>query len=136
MTRGENPVVWGSWEGSTATTATTQNPTPTYTITNPQCQSLSLLPCQSVTPSYDPGESVFVCFSFYKLSLSLSLFIHLSPTSVSFILPSLSPSLSLIPNSPSPNSRTSFCPFTLFPPSITNYHALFPLLIHRLRVKV
>lgn len=131
MTRGENPVVWGSWEGSTATTATTQNPTPTYTITNPQCQSLSLLPCQSVTPSYDPGESVFVCFSFYKLSLSLSIYSFVSHICLFHSSLSLSISLSLIPNSPSPNSRTSFCPFTLFPPSITNYHALFPLLIHR-----
>lgn len=25
--------------------------------------TLSLLPCQRVTPSYDPGESVFVCLS-------------------------------------------------------------------------
>ncbi|KAK7359612.1 hypothetical protein VNO77_01573 [Canavalia gladiata] len=35
--------------------------------------SLSLLPCQSVTPSYDPGESVFVCLSL-STTLSLSLY--------------------------------------------------------------
>lgn len=85
------------------------NPKPNTNVYNPQCQSLSPLPCQSVTPSYDPGDSVFVC-----VCVCASLSIYSSVSHICLFHSSLSPSL--IPNSSSPNSPTSFCPFTLLPP--------------------
>lgn len=121
MTRGGNPVVLDSWEASTATT---QNPIPpTMSI------SLSLfLSCflplfchvRVLTPSYDPGESVFVCFSLYKLSLYLSLSLSI----YSFVsLPHLS--LSFFSLS-SPNSRalTLEPPFPPLLPSLPQSHTI------------
>lgn len=64
---------------------------------------LSLLPCQSVTPSYDPGESVFVCVFLSLPLLSLSTWQHQQTTTAisfslsiySFVCPlSLSPRIS------------------------------------------
>ena len=73
--------------------------------------SLSLLPCQRVTPSYDPGESVFVCLSLSTwqhqqttttaISFSLSIYSFVCPLSLSLSSYLSSPCIhALIPSLP------------------------------------
>lgn len=78
---------------------------------------LSLLPCQSVTPSYDPGESVFVCLSLSTTSFSLYMTTSTNNNSYLFfslyLFICLSPPLSLSSYLSSP-SCIHPCPNTLF----------------------
>jgi len=68
--------------------------------------SLSLLPCQSVTPSYDPGESVFVCVFLSLPLLSLSTGQHQQTTTTTTTTTAISFSLSIY---------SFVCPLSLSP---------------------
>lgn len=90
--------------------------------------SLSLLPCQSVTPSYDPGESVFVCLSLSTTSFSL--YMTTSTNNNSYLFFSLYlficlPSLSLSSYLSSPCIH-ALIPFSAYPlsPFFHSSHAI------------